>query len=128
MCKDDARIYCFFFTAAAEPEAPITELGRLMASFPVAPRYAKMLALGKQHNLLPYVVLLVAALSVQEVCLTESHAQVTSNHSSHHTFLTASPTARELNLTAVRAADCTLLCLYPGDRRLDSRWASLQMV
>ncbi|XP_064612287.1 probable ATP-dependent RNA helicase DHX37 [Liolophura sinensis] len=45
----------------------ITPLGRVMASFPVSPRYAKMLALGHQHDLLPYVVAIVAALSVQEM-------------------------------------------------------------
>ncbi|ELU07825.1 hypothetical protein CAPTEDRAFT_170843 [Capitella teleta] len=45
----------------------ITPLGRAMASFPVAPRYGKMLSLGQQHKLLPYVVAMVAGLSVQEV-------------------------------------------------------------
>ena len=45
----------------------ITELGRTMSQFPIAPRYAKMLTLGHQHSLLPYVVTIVAALSVQEV-------------------------------------------------------------
>ena len=33
--------------------------------FPVAPRYAKMLCLAKKHNCLPYVVALVAALTVK---------------------------------------------------------------
>nr|XP_011412430.2 probable ATP-dependent RNA helicase DHX37 [Crassostrea gigas] len=45
----------------------ITPLGRAMACFPVSPRYAKMLSLGHQQGLLPYVVAVVAALSVQEV-------------------------------------------------------------
>lgn len=45
----------------------ITPLGRAMACFPVSPRYAKMLFLGHQQGLLPYVVAVVAALSVQEV-------------------------------------------------------------
>ncbi|XP_064620973.1 probable ATP-dependent RNA helicase DHX37 [Lineus longissimus] len=49
------------------PSARITPLGRTMAYFPVSPRYGKMLALGHQHDLLPYVVAIVAALSVQEV-------------------------------------------------------------
>ena len=48
-------------------EAKITPLGKAMACFPVSPRYGKMLALGHQHNLLPYVVLIVSALSVQEL-------------------------------------------------------------
>ena len=45
----------------------ITPLGRTMAQFPVAPRYAKMLALGAQRGCLPYVIALVSALSVREV-------------------------------------------------------------
>ncbi len=49
------------------PETVITPLGRAMSCFPVAPRYGKMLCLGHQHSLLPYVVIVVAALSVQEL-------------------------------------------------------------
>ena len=45
----------------------ITPLGRTMAQFPIAPRYAKMLALGQQHGCLPYVIVIVAALSVREI-------------------------------------------------------------
>ncbi len=35
-----------------------------MTLFPVAPRYAKMLAQGEQHGCLPYIVAMVAALSI----------------------------------------------------------------
>lgn len=45
----------------------ITSLGRTMAQFPVAPRYAKMLALGRQHGCLPYIIAIVASLSVKEI-------------------------------------------------------------
>ncbi|XP_067683944.1 probable ATP-dependent RNA helicase DHX37 [Haliotis asinina] len=45
----------------------ITPVGRAMACFPVSPRYGKMLSLGHQHNLLPYVIAIVSALSVDEV-------------------------------------------------------------
>ena len=41
-----------------------------MASFPVAPRYARMLAMAAEHSstpILEYVIAIVAALSVQEV-------------------------------------------------------------
>ena len=47
--------------------AKITPLGHVMACFPVSPRYGKMLSLGHQHQLLPYVIAMVAALSVQEI-------------------------------------------------------------
>ncbi|XP_046374441.2 probable ATP-dependent RNA helicase DHX37 isoform X2 [Haliotis rufescens] len=45
----------------------ITPVGRAMACFPVSPRYSKMLSLGHQHNLLPYVITIVSALSVDQV-------------------------------------------------------------
>uniref|UniRef100_A0A667Y2I6 RNA helicase n=1 Tax=Myripristis murdjan TaxID=586833 RepID=A0A667Y2I6_9TELE len=51
----------------AKLSSPITPLGRAMASFPVAPRYAKMLALGKQQDCLPYVIAVVAAMTVREI-------------------------------------------------------------
>nr|XP_039328310.1 probable ATP-dependent RNA helicase DHX37 isoform X2 [Saimiri boliviensis boliviensis] len=46
---------------------PITALGRTMATFPVAPRYAKMLALGRQHGCLPYAIAIVATMTVREL-------------------------------------------------------------
>ncbi|XP_068099941.1 probable ATP-dependent RNA helicase DHX37 [Hyperolius riggenbachi] len=51
----------------AKLSSPITALGRTMASFPVSPRYAKMLALGKQYDCLPYVITIVAAMTVREL-------------------------------------------------------------
>ncbi|XP_053557822.1 probable ATP-dependent RNA helicase DHX37 [Bombina bombina] len=51
----------------AKLSSPITPLGKTMASFPVAPRYGKMLALGKQHQCLPYVITIVAAMTVREL-------------------------------------------------------------
>lgn len=47
--------------------ASITALGRVMALFPVLPRYAKLLAQGNQQGCLPYAAALVAALSVGDV-------------------------------------------------------------
>ena len=41
-----------------------------MATFPLAPPYAKMLALGQQHGCLPYVIALVSTLSVRDVFVT----------------------------------------------------------
>lgn len=49
--------------------AGVTPLGHAIAAFPVAPRFGKMLALSHQHNLLPYTVCMVAALSVQELLI-----------------------------------------------------------
>jgi ATP-dependent RNA helicase DHX37/DHR1 len=49
----------------------ITELGKAMASFPVTPRFAKMLVIGVQHGCLPFVVAIVAGLSVGDPFLRE---------------------------------------------------------
>lgn len=49
----------------------ITDLGKIMASFPVTPRFAKMLVIGQQHGCLPYVIAIVAALSVGDPFLRE---------------------------------------------------------
>ncbi len=50
----------------------INTLGRTMSQFPLAPRYAKMLALGGQADCLEYVIALVAGLSVREVFISDS--------------------------------------------------------
>ncbi|XP_050068225.1 probable ATP-dependent RNA helicase kurz [Anopheles maculipalpis] len=57
----------------------VTELGRTMAAFPVAPRFGKILALSHQHSLLPYAICLVAALSVQEVLEEVSLSEADNN-------------------------------------------------
>ncbi|XP_066499844.1 probable ATP-dependent RNA helicase DHX37 [Hoplias malabaricus] len=51
----------------ARLSCPITPLGRAMATFPVAPRYAKMLALGRQQGCMPYIIIIVAAMTVREI-------------------------------------------------------------
>jgi len=43
----------------------VTPLGRQLAAFPLAPRFAKMLVLGHQGGCLPYAISMVAALSVE---------------------------------------------------------------
>ncbi|NXN21385.1 DHX37 helicase, partial [Nycticryphes semicollaris] len=52
---------------AAKLSCPISPLGRIMATFPVAPRYGKMLALSRQHNCLPYTITIVSAMTVREL-------------------------------------------------------------
>lgn len=51
----------------AKLSCPISPLGTVMASFPVAPRYAKMLALSKQYDCLPYTITIVSAMTVREL-------------------------------------------------------------
>ena len=49
----------------------ITSLGKLMASFPINPRYSKMLALASQqeekNNIVSYILCLISGLSVSEL-------------------------------------------------------------
>lgn len=47
----------------------ITPIGRVMATFPVNPRYSKMLCLSRQSDLLPFTVAIISALTVQEIFL-----------------------------------------------------------
>ncbi|TFK27975.1 P-loop containing nucleoside triphosphate hydrolase protein [Coprinopsis marcescibilis] len=49
----------------------ITDMGRAMALFPLAPRFARMLVSGQQHGCLPYVISIVSALSVGDPFLYE---------------------------------------------------------
>ncbi|EJD50705.1 P-loop containing nucleoside triphosphate hydrolase protein [Auricularia subglabra TFB-10046 SS5] len=51
--------------------AAITDLGKAMAMFPISPRLSKMLVTGRQHGCLPYVIALVAALSVGDPFIRE---------------------------------------------------------
>lgn len=46
----------------------LTQLGHIMAQFPVSPRYARMLSYA-YNELLPYVIAIVAGLTVQEIFL-----------------------------------------------------------
>ena len=68
----------------APPSTKITKVGRAMASFPVSPRFGKMLCLAHQHNLMAYVVAMVAALSVQEV-FVDVHQRYSSQNKVHFT-------------------------------------------
>ncbi|KAG8898401.1 putative ATP-dependent RNA helicase DHR1 [Tulasnella sp. 403] len=49
----------------------ITDLGRSMALFPISPRFSKLLAIGRQKGCLPYVIAMVAGLSVGDPFLRE---------------------------------------------------------
>ena len=54
----------------------ITTLGQAMVKFPVAPRYAKMLCLARHYDCMPYVVAIVAALTVKELFVTDAAAEL----------------------------------------------------
>lgn len=54
-------------------KAKITSLGKAMSHFPISPRYAKMLALSRQHRLMPYTVAIVSALTIQEIFINNEN-------------------------------------------------------
>lgn len=45
----------------------ITSLGKIISTFPVSPRYGKMLAIAIQQDLLDYAIAIVSILTVQEI-------------------------------------------------------------
>jgi len=53
------------YLGALDKKENITSLGLSLASFPLAPRFAKMLVLGEQGGCLGYMIAIVAALSVR---------------------------------------------------------------
>ena len=54
----------------------ITDLGKKMGGYPVSPRFAKMLVLGEQNGCLPYVIAIVACLSVGQPFIHEQALEV----------------------------------------------------
>ncbi|MCO5552201.1 hypothetical protein L7F22_005713 [Adiantum nelumboides] len=52
-------------------QSRITQLGRAMSLFPLGPRLSKLLVQGNQHGCLPFIVALVAALTVGDPFVQE---------------------------------------------------------
>ena len=63
--------------------AQITDLGRIMALFPLSPRFSRMLVSGKQHGCLPYVIAIVSVLSVGDPFLHEEALDKEDDDSDH---------------------------------------------
>ncbi|KAI5282757.1 putative ATP-dependent RNA helicase DHR1, partial [Ascosphaera aggregata] len=57
---------------AIDADEKITETGRHLSLYPVTPRFGKMLQIGHQHGCFPYVVAMVAALSVGDLFIPEN--------------------------------------------------------
>ncbi|KAF3935557.1 hypothetical protein ABW19_dt0202743 [Dactylella cylindrospora] len=60
------------YLGALDSNGRVTPLGRTMNYFPVAPRFGRILAVGQQYECMPYVIALVAALSVGELFVPEN--------------------------------------------------------
>ncbi|PFH59302.1 hypothetical protein XA68_12565 [Ophiocordyceps unilateralis] len=62
------------YLAALSAEGQVTQVGKTMSVFPLAPRFARILLVGHLHDCLPYTIALVAGLSAGEVFVPESQA------------------------------------------------------
>lgn len=71
MHAEKVLVYLGALKEEAKGEASITDLGSSMNLFPLAPRYAKMLVVGRQHGCLPYIICIVSALSIGDPFLPE---------------------------------------------------------
>lgn len=52
-------------------ETNLTELGKVLVYIPLHPRYAKMILEARKINCLGYMLLIVCALSVDQLCINE---------------------------------------------------------
>lgn len=50
----------------------VTQIGRRLSTYPLSPRFGKMLYIGHQHGCMPYVIALVAALAVGDLFVAEN--------------------------------------------------------
>ncbi|THC92000.1 hypothetical protein EYZ11_008530 [Aspergillus tanneri] len=55
----------------------ITQTGRHLSTYPLSPRFGKMLQIGHQHGCMPYVIALVAALAVGDLFVPENQIDPT---------------------------------------------------
>ncbi|PHH77107.1 hypothetical protein CDD80_931 [Ophiocordyceps camponoti-rufipedis] len=62
------------YLSALSDDGRVTDVGKTMAVFPLAPRFARILLVGHLYDCLPYTIALVAALSAAEVFIPESQA------------------------------------------------------
>ncbi|KAJ5302233.1 hypothetical protein PENANT_c008G08827 [Penicillium antarcticum] len=57
---------------ALSSDGQITPIGRRLSTYPLSPRFSKMLHIGHQHGCMPYVIALVAALAVGDLFVPEN--------------------------------------------------------
>ena len=56
----------------------ITQLGRALSYIPIAPRFAKMILMGRKEGCLEFSMLIAAGLSVEEIYQNENQSILTS--------------------------------------------------
>jgi ATP-dependent RNA helicase DHX37/DHR1 len=63
------------YLGALDKDHHITPLGKSMSAFPLLPRYSKMIILGQQFGNMPYIIAIVAGLSVGDPFLSLQEAE-----------------------------------------------------
>jgi len=66
--------------AINKDETTLTELGKILVYIPLHPRYAKMLLKARTGDCLGYMLLIVCALSVDQLCKSQNFAAETENN------------------------------------------------
>jgi ATP-dependent RNA helicase DHX37/DHR1 len=64
---------------ALSPDGQVTEMGRRLSTYPLSPRFGKMVQIGHQHGCMPYVIALVSALAVGDLLVPESQLDMASS-------------------------------------------------
>lgn len=113
----------------------ITALGRTLAAFPLAPRYSRCLLLAHQGHCLPYMVAVVASLTVehlaepdprgnqQQPALSEEHARIQESDSDEEREAHTRQTARERKEAAEQQRRAELESRRQLSKALEaSRW------
>ncbi|EDP47552.1 hypothetical protein KXW65_007507 [Aspergillus fumigatus] len=57
---------------ALSANGKITQIGHRLSTYPLSPRFSKMLHIGHQHGCMPYVIALVSALAVGDLFIPEN--------------------------------------------------------
>ncbi|CAG7967631.1 unnamed protein product [Penicillium salamii] len=57
---------------ALSSDGQVTQIGRRLSTYPLSPRFSKMLHIGHQHGCMPYVIALVAALAVSDLFIPQN--------------------------------------------------------
>ncbi|OGM50273.1 DEAH-box RNA helicase (Dhr1) [Aspergillus bombycis] len=57
---------------ALSSDGKVTQIGNRLSTYPLSPRFGKMLHIGHQHGCMPYVIALVAALAVGDLFVPEN--------------------------------------------------------
>ncbi|KAF7616549.1 P-loop containing nucleoside triphosphate hydrolase protein [Aspergillus flavus] len=57
---------------ALTSDGKVTQIGNRLSTYPLSPRFGKMLYIGHQHGCMPYVIALVSALAVGDLFVPEN--------------------------------------------------------